>query len=315
MSHQDLRGVLPVFQTPFTSDESIDFDQLHSEIDWIAQQGVHGVVFGMVSEALRLSDGERRAVIEVAAQAAAAYSLPCIASVGAESTKHALARADDAVNAGAVALMATPPLLGSHNDEGLYAYFSALLAHFDVPLVVQDASGYVGQVLSIELQARLFDEFGARASFKPEAVPLAPTLKALREATGGNAAVFEGMGGAALVESHAGGVAGTMPGAEVCWAVVALWNALERGDMASAHLIHTPLANMIALQNDLDSFVVCEKHLLVEQGVFVSQIARTPVSFSLTPEARGNLSSLLGELRSVVDATTAAALSTTSGTN
>jgi hypothetical protein len=55
----------------------------------------------------------------------------------------------------------------------------------DVPLIVQDASGYVGRPLSIGLQARLHGELGDRAMFKPEAPPIGPQLTRLLSATGG----------------------------------------------------------------------------------------------------------------------------------
>lgn len=294
------RGVYPVFQTPFTENESIAFDQLEREIAWIARQGVHGVVFGMVSEALRLSDGERKSVIRSASETAGELGLPCVASVGAESTKVALMRIDDAIDAGASALMATPPLNGGHLEVQIEDYFRALLAHSSVPIVVQDASGYVGQSLSVDMQARLFAEFGNHVKFKPEAVPVGPTLERLLVATDRKAQVFEGMGGAALVETYAGGIVGTMPGAEVCWAVVSMWNALEAGDAARANAISEPLSKMIAIQDDLDSFVVCEKYLLVEQSVLTGNTARSPLGFVLSESDKSMLRTLLDELTRVV---------------
>ncbi|MCH6472547.1 dihydrodipicolinate synthase family protein [Sinomonas terrae] len=300
MVYTVLRGVYPVFQTPFAADESIDFSGLEREIDWIASQGPHGVVFGMVSESLRLQDSERRQIIRIASSAAAARGLPCVASVGGESTAIARSRIDDAISAGASALMATPPLHGKNSPGQLEEYFRVLLKHSSVPVIIQDASGYVGQSLTVEMQARLFEEFGPHVKFKPEAVPVRPTLDALLAATGGKAEIFEGMGGAALLETYPGGVSGSMPGAEVCWAVVAMWNALESGDIERARSINTPLSEMISMQDDLDSFVVCEKFLLVEQGVITSETARTPLGFSLDPEGRARLVRLLAELRETV---------------
>lgn len=299
----NFRGVYPVFQTPFDIHENIDLDALASEIEWLARQGVQGVVFGMVSEVLRLSDLERAAVIREASTVAAAADLPCIASIGAESTRLAIARLDDAMDAGVTAVMAAPPLLGKNDETALHRYFQQLLRHSDVPVVVQDASGYLGQALSIQMQARLFDEFGQKVMFKPEAVPLAPTIDAMKAATAGKAHVFEGMGGAGLIESYPRGLDGTMPGAEVSWAVVALWNALEAGDGEAARRIHEPLAQMISIQTTIDSFVVCEKFLLTAQGVLDLPTARTPLNFKLDPPDRDALARSLDDLRLAVMAT------------
>ena len=51
---EPLGGVLPVFQTPFLDDESIDEATLEAEIAWLLDAGADGVVMAMVSEVLRL---------------------------------------------------------------------------------------------------------------------------------------------------------------------------------------------------------------------------------------------------------------------
>src|SRR3954447_21865889 len=56
MTDKPLHGVLPVLQTPFTVDREIDAAVLEREIDWAFEIGSDGVVVGMVSEVLRLSD-------------------------------------------------------------------------------------------------------------------------------------------------------------------------------------------------------------------------------------------------------------------
>ena len=60
-----LSGVLPVFQTPYHEDESIDADTLAREIAWLYDCGADGIVMAMVSEILRLSSEERRELAEL----------------------------------------------------------------------------------------------------------------------------------------------------------------------------------------------------------------------------------------------------------
>ena len=78
------------------------------------------------------------------------------------------------------------------------------------------------------------------------------------------------------MDSYQRGVVGTMPGADLITALVPLWRALTRGDMARARQIHGPLSSLITLQNSLDSFLAVEKHLLVRQGIFKNEIVRGP---------------------------------------
>ena len=121
--------------------------------------------------------------------------------------------------------------------------------------------------------------------YKPEAPPVGLRLTRLRDATGQRARVFEGNGGLYLIDSFRRGAIGTMPAADLIWAISALWRALCAGDFARAYRVAGPLAQMVALQTSLDSFIAVEKHLLVRQGIFPSSAVREPPPRSSTPTA------------------------------
>jgi 4-hydroxy-tetrahydrodipicolinate synthase len=275
-----LAGVLPVFQTPFHEDESLDLGTLAREIDWLFARGADGIVMAMVSETLRLSSEEREELAAEACRLAEGRGASII-SVGAESSRVAERYARHAADRGATALMAIPPVATAAGESELLRYYERLVRAVPIPLVVQDASGYVGRPMPIELQARLLAEFGDRILFKPEATPIGPRLTALREATGGRARIFEGSGGIALVESHARGIVGTMPGAELIDGIVALWRALEAGDQAAVDRIYPLIGALVSLQVGLDGFLAIEKYLLVKQGIFPTMRIRGPVAYEL----------------------------------
>ncbi len=280
-----LRGVLPVFQTPYHDDESIDFATLEREIEWLYDRGADGIVMAMVSEVLRLSSEER----EQLAQAACRFGRrrgAVVISVGAESTRVAERYARQAESVGAHAVMAIPPVSIGVGETELLRYYGRILASVKIPVIVQDASGYVGRPLSTEVQARILQEHGDRVLFKPEATPIGPKLSALRDATGGAARVFEGTGGIALVDSYRRGIVGTMPGADLIDGIVGLWRALEGGDEARIYRLSLPISSIIAVQNSLDAFLAVEKYLLVKQGVFRNAVVRGPVGFTLDDETR-----------------------------
>jgi 4-hydroxy-tetrahydrodipicolinate synthase len=173
----------------------------------------------------------------------------------------------------------------------------------NIPLVVQDASGYVGRPLSIALQARLHAELGDRAMFKPEAPPIGRRLTQLLDATSRRARVFEGTGGLHLIDSFRRGAIGTMPGGDAVWALSALWHALNSGDFPRAYQIAGPLTLLLSLQTSLDSYVAIEKHLLVRQGVFPSSRMRGPVADVLDAPGREEADRLIDLLRAAVDGT------------
>src|SRR5690606_28432216 len=151
----------------------------------------------------------------------------------------------------------------------LVKYYRRILEAVSLPVIVQDAIGYVGKPMPVPTQAALLEEFGPeRILYKPEATPLGPNLSALRDDTCGRAKVFEGSGGITLVDSFRRGVVGTMPGADLIDGLVALWKALQTGEDSRIYPISQPLSALVALQTGLDGFLAVEKYLLVKQGVF-----------------------------------------------
>jgi len=295
-----LQGVLPVIATPFAEDWSIDRGELAAGIDFAFDQGAHGITVAMVSEIQRLATDEREA-LNAAATAAAAGRGPVILSVGAESTPIAVRLARGAADAGADAVMATPPLQGSTSIDELRRYLAAILDASRLPTILQDASSYVGAPIPSDTQAELVREFGPeRLLLKPEAPPLGPTTSAIAEASGGTARIFDGSGGVALMDTHRRGIVGTMPGPDLVWALRALWDALESGDDARAHEISAPLTMLISMVTGLDGYVAFEKHMLVKQGVFSSTRMRGPVFYRIDAETGRLLDELFDRLRAAV---------------
>jgi 4-hydroxy-tetrahydrodipicolinate synthase len=286
-----LSGVLPVFQTPYLDDETIDAPTLQKEIDWLYDCGADGIVLAMVSEVLRLDTLERQQLAELACRFGRERGLVII-SVGAESGKSAERLASHAESVGAHALMAIPPVATASGEAEVVKYYRRILKASKLPLVVQDASGYVGRPMSIQLQAELLKEYGERIYYKPEATPIGPRLSQLRDATDGKARIFEGTGGIALVDSYRRGIVGTMPGADLIKGLVALWQALEAKDEERTYQLSQPISALVAMQNSLDAFLAIEKYLLVKQNIFRNTLVRGPVGYVLDEESRAEVDRL-----------------------
>jgi 4-hydroxy-tetrahydrodipicolinate synthase len=296
-----LAGVFPVISTPFTNADEIDTGVLRREIDWLIDCDVDGLTIAMVSEVLRLSEGERKTLAELTVSHADGR-VPVITSVGAETTRAAITYATHAQEIGAAAVMAISPMAVSLPDDKIAHYFRSIIDSIDIPVVVQDASGYLGRALPISLYVDLIDQYGPdRVLVKPEASPIGPRLSALRDASGGRARVFEGTGGLMLVDSFARGIVGTMPGAEMPWALVALWRAMTSGDEHRVARIHGVIAALVSLQTSLDSFVAVEKHMLVQQGIFANMNRREPVGYELDHETAAHVDRLTDQLRAACE--------------
>lgn len=293
-------GVLPVLQTPFDDSGSIDETILRREIDWAFECGVDGVTVAMVSEILRLDLRERHELAALVCTAVDGRG-PVIISVGAESTKVAVALTEQAQDVGASAVMAIPPLSAQPASDELERYYDALVAATPLPVVVQDASSYVGRAMSIELQASLHSRHRGRVAFKPETQPLGPRLSALREATGGQVSVYDGSGGIALVDTFRRGIIGTMPSTDLCWAIVRIWGHLQAGNYEPALRLSLPLIALVSMQTSLDSYVAIEKYLLLQQKVFANTICRGPVDFHLDDQTALQLDAYFSLLKAASD--------------
>jgi 4-hydroxy-tetrahydrodipicolinate synthase len=182
----------------------------------------------------------------------------------------------------------------------LFEYFQTIAEAIDLPVVVQDASGYLGQGIPIRLCVALMKQYGPeKILFKPEATPNGPHLSALRDAARGEARIFEGSGGILLMDSFRRGIQGTMPGMEVVDAVVAIWQALQANDEDRAYRIYFPLAALVALQMQagLDGFLAVEKHLLVKRGLFRDARRRGPYAWEMDAETTAEVDRLFERLQ------------------
>ncbi len=123
--------------------------------------------------------------------------------------------------------------------------------------------------------ADLLGEYGSeRILFKPEATPIGPRLSALRDATKGKRRSSKAPAASRLVDSYRRGIVGTMPGADLITAIVALWKALEAGNDARVTRIGSLLTDIVSLQCGLDGFLAIEKHLLAADRARVSSPSR-----------------------------------------
>ena len=300
---QELSGVFNVISTPLLDNDQIDHSTLAGEIEWLLRCGTNGLVLAMVSEVLRFSAQERREQWQSAIKSVAGR-VPVVTSVGSESTAISCSLAKAAQEDGASALMATPPSAFAATDEEILNYYVALIEAVEIPVIIQDASNYLGKPLDIGMYVQLLDTYGnTRVQFKPEAKPVVDRLKLLNEASGNRARVFEGQGGIDLLGTFPLGVVGSMPGAEVPWALVELWKSLVAGDTERAGEIHAPLAKLVSFQTTLDGYVAVEKYLLVKQGVFTSARQRGPVGFTISKEVKDEIDLAYSELTAVVTPT------------
>lgn len=300
LTSNQLKGVFNVVSIPLNDEDQIDQSVLKKEIDWLIKCGSDGLVLAMVSEVLRFSAQERRVMWQKTLEYLQGRK-PLVVSVGAESSAIAVELAKQAAFDGAAAVMATPPSAFKATASEVKKYYQSIIEAVDIPTIVQDASNYLGEPIQLETYVELIDKYGEnRVQFKPEAKPVAQRLDQLNKLSSNRAKVFEGQGGVDLLQTHPLGVKGSMPGAEIPWAIIELWRSLEQGNLDKAKQIHQPVARLVALQTSLDAYIAVEKYLLVKQGVFINTNQRGPVGFKLDKQTTESIEAAYEDLTKVV---------------
>src|SRR3990170_8553052 len=121
-----VRGIIAAMPTPMGASGAVDLTATSRLAGWLADQGVDGVfVCGTTGEGLLLTDDERIAVVEAAAQAARGR-IVVVAHVGAATTAGAVALARRCESAGADALAVVTPYFFKLGTEALVAHFRAV---------------------------------------------------------------------------------------------------------------------------------------------------------------------------------------------
>jgi N-acetylneuraminate lyase len=150
-----LHGIYPALLTPMHRSGSINFDELGRLVDWLLEQGVHGLYVGGTSgEGLLLEPREREEVVEhVIGQVRGRGKV--MVHVGAIGTAEAVQLAQHAERHGADAIAAVPPFAFGRNLAGISAHYSAIAHSCELPLYLYNIPSLTAVHLRADDIARL----------------------------------------------------------------------------------------------------------------------------------------------------------------
>ncbi|MFQ5762088.1 MAG: dihydrodipicolinate synthase family protein, partial [Candidatus Bathyarchaeia archaeon] len=131
-----LHGVICPIITPFAKDGSLEEDALKTHVEFLIDNGVHGIFpLGTAGEFALLSARERRRVVEVTAEATQGR-VPVLAGVSDPGSGNAAEYARAAEKAGADAVVATPPYYYAVDARGVQAHFETIADAVEIPLIL-----------------------------------------------------------------------------------------------------------------------------------------------------------------------------------
>ena len=277
-----MRGVYPILSTPFDKHGNIAFDDLDNQVEWIIDQGVHGVGIAMASEVFKLTESERDAVLKSVVDTAKGR-VKVVMNTGVEGTDATIAYSRRAEELGADALMIRPtsyiPTVASEHIE----FFVRIAESVGIPIFMQDQSTAPVPPSMAVACARQHENLCYIKVETPPTIPRMAEAKGLVD-DDANLILFGGMGGAFLLEELRRGSVGTMPGSTLPDKFVEVWDLWEAGDEAGALDAFDKYASIIrslAQGQGLANWIY--KHIMWRRGVFSKEgiYARGP---SLRPD-------------------------------
>lgn len=272
-----LEGVYSVLPTPFTASGDLDITSLRQVIDLFVEAGVNGVTaLGATGEAARLSEDERRQVLEAVVEHVNGR-IGVVVGASADGTRTCINYSRHARNAGATAVLVSPPWMPRLDSEAVVRHFQALADAVDIEIVVQDSPATCGFTMEAWLLARIAKEVPRARTIKLEDPPTPFKTSRILQACGDvHVRIFGGLGGVFLLEELMAGATGTMTGfafPEVLVNIVALYRSGRVDEAADMFYKSVPLMRF-EFQEGIGMAI--RKEMLRRRGALASPATRAP---------------------------------------
>ena len=225
------KGIVPAIITPMTADGKLNEQAYRQVMEFNIQAGVHGFwVAGGTGESVLLDDEENRRIAEIVADQNQGR-INNIMHVGAPTTLRAARLAEHAAKVGCEAICCVPPFFYRQNDDAVVEHYRVVAEAADLPLFVYNLPQSTNVEITPDLMRKIQDSVPQLAGLKHSA----PYMGFVRDFVNMGLACFIGncrLMLPALTIGAVGCVDGPPNMVPERW--VALWNAWEAGDLATA---------------------------------------------------------------------------------
>jgi 4-hydroxy-tetrahydrodipicolinate synthase len=272
-------GVFHIMATPFTDGGDLDTAGVPRLVEAALATGITGItLLGIAGEAHRLTDEERRIVVESVVKEVRGR-VPVVVGVSASGTHLATAFTRMAQEHGADALMVAPPS-GLKNLDAVADYYRAVADAASVPLVLQDEPVTTQVTMPAAFVARLCSETPRIEAVKLEEAPTLPKITRLRELLARRVAIFGGLGGVYFFEELSRGADGAMTGFPYPEALRAIRDAFVAGRRDDARALFYRWLPLIRYESQPGSTpgtaIGIRKEILRRRGWIASARVRPP---------------------------------------
>ena len=274
----EIKGICPIIATPFTECGEVDYDDLSRLVKTLIKGGCDAVtLFGIAGEYYKLSDDERKRMVEVTVKAAKECGGKTIISVTDHATEVAVKTAKMFEEMGADCLMMLPPFFLKPGASYLYEHMKAIGNAVQIPIMAQYAPEQTGVAISPETFVKLQSECPNIVYYKIECKPAGPYVTNLMKLTDGSMKIFVGNAGFQFIECADRGAIGAMPGCSMYDVYIDMYNKYASGDRAGAIEVHNTLLPMLNhIRQNVEQIISFEKRILKRRGIIKSDYCRRP---------------------------------------
>ena len=246
-----LKGIIAPFTTPFKANGEIDLTLIKPQVDWLIENGVHGLAAGgSTGEGHALSRDEYLSLMTETASSLNGR-VPLVAGIIANSTSEVIERGKSVKSLNVEALQITPPsYLFRPDDDAMVRHFSEIHDECQIPILIYNVVPWC--YLSPDLLLRIMDEVPGVLGVKQSAGDMKLFADLIRRAKPKNM-IFSAVD-ALLYLSYKLGAPGSI--AAILTAApgpsVKLWDAVIEQDWETAKDLHEklmPLWDAIGLDN------------------------------------------------------------------
>ncbi|MFL5244245.1 MAG: 4-hydroxy-tetrahydrodipicolinate synthase [Gemmataceae bacterium] len=151
-----IRGIIPPVATPMQANEDLDLPRLRSHLDFLIEEGVHGVfVLGTNSEFYALDEREKQEIIATTI-AHVRKRVPVYAGTGAETTRETIRLTRMAEREGADGVSIITPYFIQPNQQEIYDHYRRIAESTALPVILYNNPATCGGVkIDVETVARL----------------------------------------------------------------------------------------------------------------------------------------------------------------
>ena len=246
-----LKGIIAPFTTPFKANGEIDLTLIKPQVDWLIENGVHGLAAGgSTGEGHALSRDEYLSIMTETASSLNGR-VPLVAGIIANSTSEVIERGKSVKSLNVAALQITPPsYLFRPDDDAMVRHFKEIHDECQIPILIYNVVPWC--YLSPDLLLRIMDEVPGVLGVKQSAGDMKLFADLIRRAKPKNM-IFSAVD-ALLYLSYKLGAPGSI--AAILTAApgpsVKLWDAVIEQDWETAKDLHEklmPLWDAIGLDN------------------------------------------------------------------